>query len=134
MIVLRHPKVQAEDFDRFFQVGQQRPINNPMVWVSDIKDGSYITFKDIDLEGIKKITVSAQANEGTIEIRKGAVDGELLGTIDAKGTATAWPYPWRELTAEVKNPGGRNELFFVFRNPNNKGRNFMGLDWIEFKR
>jgi cytochrome c len=134
MIILRHPKIQAEDFDLFFQVGQQRPVNGDMAWVSDIKDGSYISFKNIDLKEIKKVTVSTQANDGRVEIHKGGVDGELLGTIELKGTATAWPLPWRELSTPVKDPGGRNELFFVFKNDDIKGRSFMGLDWIEFKR
>lgn len=134
MLILRHPKIQAEDFDSFFQVGQQRPVNGTMAWVSDIKDGSYISFKNIDLKEIKKVTVSAQANKGRIEIHKGGVDGELIGTIDLTGTATAWPLPWRELSTAAKDPGGLNELFFVFKNDEVKGRSFMGLDWIEFKR
>ena len=132
-IILRNPKVQAEDFDTFFQVGQQRPIDGSMVWVSDIKDGSYISFRNIDLEGISKIVFNAQVNNGSVEIRKGSVDGELLGTADLTGTATSWPWPWREISSTVKNPGGRNEIYFVFKNAGANG-SFMGLDWIEFKR
>jgi cytochrome c len=130
MIILRHPKIQAEDFDAFFHVGQQRPVNGTMAWVSDIKDGSYISFKDIDLKGISKVIVSAQANNGRIEIHKGSTDGALLGTIDLTGTTPEW----RELSTPVKYPGGRNELFFVFKNDENKGQSFMTLDWIEFKQ
>jgi cytochrome c len=130
MIILRHPKIQAEDFDDFFHVGQQRPVNGTMAWVSDIKDGSYISFKNIDLKGISKVIVSAQANNGRIEIHKGSTDGALLGTIDLTGTTPEW----RELSTPVKDPGGRNELFFVFKNDENKGQSFMTLDWIEFKQ
>jgi len=129
MIILRHPKIQAEDFDTFYKVGQQRPVNMDLAYVSDIKDGSYISFKEIDLEGISQISFNVQTNNGRIEVRSGSPEGPLLGTADLQGNTTEW----RVVHTAVKNPGGRNEIFFVFRNEI-KNRNFMGLDWIEFKR
>lgn len=130
MLVLRHPKVQAEDFDSFYNVGQQRPVNGDIAYVSDIKDGSYIAFKNIDLDGIGRLTFNIRANSGRIEIRAGSPEGKLLGTAYASGTAP----DWRTVSTAVKDPGERTELFLVFKNDEAKNRNFMGLDWIEFNR
>jgi cytochrome c len=133
--ILRNAKVQAEDFDSFKNVGQQRPVNGDIVYVSDIKDGSYISFKGIDLKGINQIVFNVMSYSGRIEIHSGSVDGPLVGTAEMAGTAPEWPWPWRTVSATVKDPGGRNELFFVFRNDTEKSNPFMpGLDWILFKR
>ncbi|MFD3000160.1 ThuA domain-containing protein [Pontibacter toksunensis] len=136
IVLLRHPKVQAEDFDSFRNVGRQQPHGDGPSLVSDIKDNSYISFRNIDLTGIKAVTfnLAAGTDGGTIEIREGAPDGKLVGTAtvppsaDRSGWGTA-----RTVTAPVKDPGGVNELFFVFRNKAVKDKPLMSLDWILFE-
>jgi len=134
VVMLRNPKVQAEDFDSFRNVGRQQPHGDGTSAVSDIKDGSYISFKNIDLTGIKEIAfqVMSRENDGTIEVRAGAPNGKLVGTaninpgLDEQG--------WKTVTVPViTRPKGVNELFFVFRNKVVKDKSFMNLDWIYFE-
>ncbi|MBF9252296.1 ThuA domain-containing protein [Pontibacter sp. 172403-2] len=133
VVMLRNPKVQAEDFDSFRNVGRQQPHGDGNSVVSDIKDGSYISFKNIDLTGIKEIAfqVMSRDNDGTIEVRAGSPNGKLVGTaninpgLDEQG--------WKTVTVPViTRPKGVNELFFVFRNKVVKDKSFMNLDWIYF--
>ena len=135
LLMLRNSKVQAEDFDSFFSVGQQRPINGEgdITYVSDIKHDSYIAFKNIDLNGIVAIDFNVQANSGRIEIHAGSKEGELLGTANLQGTATGWPFSWRIIKTPIKKSSVQTDIFFVFKNDESKGKNFMGLDWIQFK-
>jgi cytochrome c len=136
VVLLRHPRVQAEDFDSFRDVGRQQPHGDGASFVSNIKDGSYISFRNIDLAGIKSLTFNLATGKdgGIIEIRTGAPDGKLIGTAtvspgaDQSGWRTA-----RTVTAQVKHPGGMNELFFVFRNKEVKDKPLMVLDWILFE-
>jgi cytochrome c len=132
MYIMRHPKVQAEDFDSFKGVGQQRPVGSDMAYVSDIRDGSYIAFKNIDLKGIRQLAFHVQANRGSIDIRLDSPEGELIGTADLTGDAAGWPFPWRTVTARVRPTEGKHELFFVFRNNESGNRSFMNIDWLEF--
>lgn len=136
VVLLRHPRLQAEDFDSFRSVGRQPPHGDGPSVVSDIKDGSYISFRNIDLTGIKQLTfnLASGTDGGTIEVRVGSPTGKLVST--AKVNASADDSGWRTLrtvSAPVQgNLGGTNELFFVFRSEQAKDKRFMVLDWIYF--
>ncbi|GAB3533615.1 hypothetical protein GCM10027443_19340 [Pontibacter brevis] len=135
VVLLRHPKVQAEDFASFLNVGRQQPHGDGPSLVTDIRDKSYISFRDIDLTGIKTLTfnLAVGTDGGTIEVRADAPDGKLLGTatVPSSPDRSGWGTT-RTITAQVKDPGGVNELFFVFRNMEVKDRPLMMLDWIRF--
>ncbi|PRY16382.1 cytochrome c [Pontibacter ummariensis] len=136
LVVLRHPRVQAEDFDSFRNVGRQQPHGDGPSVISDIKDGSYISFKNIDLTGIKELVfqVASGTDGGTIEVRAGSPTGKLVGTANVNpGIDNSSWREWKTVTAPViNNPGETDELFFVFRNKVAKDRAFMLLDWIYF--
>ncbi len=133
VIYLRHPRVQAEEFDTFSNVAQQQPHDGGAAFVSSIKHGSFISLKNIDLSGITQLTyqVAASGTGGTIEVRVGSPTGKVVST------ATVAPSSdnssgWRPVTAPVTAPTGVNELFFVFKNEQAKDRSLMNLDWVQF--
>ena len=136
VVLLRHPKMQAEDFDTFRNVGRQQPHGDGPSLVSDIKDGSYIGFRNIDLTGIKALTfnLATGTDGGTIEVRKGAPDGKLMGTVTVEPGAddSSWS-KLRTVSAPVKaGAAGMDDLFFVFRNSKAKDKRILALDWIYF--
>lgn len=136
VVMLRHPRVQAVDFDSFRNVGRQQPHGDGPSVVSDIKDGSYISFKNIDLTGVEQLVfrVASGTEGGTIEVRVGSPNGKLIGSTNVNPgiTNSDWKN-WKTVSAPVlDNPGGLNELFFVFRNKVVKDRPFLNLHWIYF--
>lgn len=133
LIVLRHPRVQAEDFHAHQNVGMQRPNGGDFAYVGDIRDGSYISFQNIDLTGIGTLTyqVQARGSGDRIEVRIGSPTGKLISTADIK---PADNNAFAPVSAPVTNPGGMNELFFVFRNDQLKDKNLFNLDWIFFQK
>ncbi|QCR22664.1 ThuA domain-containing protein [Pontibacter sp. SGAir0037] len=132
VVYLRNPRVQAESFDSFKNVGQQSPHGDGPSFVSSIKNGSYIAFKAIDLSGINLLTfnVMAPRNGGTIEVRAGSPTGKLLGA--AAVNPTPENREWRQVTAQVSGQNGMQQLFFVFKNDKVKDGDLMVLDWIQF--
>jgi cytochrome c len=133
MIRLRSPRVQAEDFDSFHNVGRQGPWEDGTSIVSNIRDGSYISFKGIDLSGIDQLTfrIASVRQPVVVEVRAGSPTGKLIGktTISPSANKEAG---WRTIKADIQNPGGVNELFFVFRNKEVKDKDLLNLDWIYF--
>ncbi|WP_161888884.1 ThuA domain-containing protein [Pontibacter russatus] len=136
VVLLRHPRVQAEDFDSFRSVGRQQPHGDGPSMVSDIKDGSYIGFRNIDLTGIKQLTFNLASGKagGTIEVRVGSPTGKMVSTATVTpATGNSGGRSLRTVSAPVQAaPGGPNELFFVFRSEEAKDRSFLALDWIYF--
>ena len=136
MLILRHPRVQAEDFDTSAKgVGKRTPSGSDYTHLNNLKHGSFVSFKDIDLTDVSQITyrVAAQEFGGAIEVRVGSPTGKLIST--ATVTPTGGGEKWVNVTAPVTNPGGVNELFFVFTSgeaPVVPDRNLFHLDWIQF--
>ncbi|GGI03443.1 glycosyl hydrolase [Egicoccus halophilus] len=84
--------------------------------VASINDGDWIAFDPVHLANIDALTfrVAAAGPGGTIEVRRDAVDGELLGaaTVETTGANTSWT----DVTVDVTDPGRTFELFLVFTN------------------
>ena len=81
-----------------------------------ITDGSYIVFRNLDFEsGAEGFRVSAaSATEGgTIEIRIGASDGELIGKCDISGTEDWSEY--KEMSCKTEQCTGAQDVYLVFR-------------------
>jgi len=145
-LVLRHPKVQAEDFDNYQQINTQRPPNSGgLGYVDNIRNGSWVSFKNIDLTGIETLTFRVNANGnrypgGTIEVRSGSVNGPVVATatvkttnIEGKGQLMSNDPRWTEVVASVTNAGTKpQDLYVVFQNNQNSNRDLFLLDWINF--
>ncbi len=84
--------------------------------VAYIENGDYIGFKNIDFgSGTDSISFRIGSNgaEASIEVRLGAADGKLIGTLPVKSTG-GWQ-TWNTQTCAIENTSGRNDVYFVFK-------------------
>jgi cytochrome c len=127
-LVLRPARVAAEDADRLSNMRRGRN------GLRGIDNKSWFELKNVDLSGIKHITYNyASEKEGaTIEVHTGSAKGPVIGTVNYKATGARDKY--KEVTATVSDPGGKNDLYFVFRKDGPPDQNICSLDWVEFKK
>ena len=84
--------------------------------VAYIEDGDYIGFKDVDFaDGPEAIDIRLGANNSgsKIEIRTGAPDGKLIGTLNVEKTG-GWQ-TWKTERAALEKTTGKNDLYLVFK-------------------
>jgi cytochrome c len=131
-IVLRSRLVQAESADEFQGT---RPLNSDAaegkVMMGAIEHGGFLRFNNIAFEQVSRMTVrvaSAGAG-GTIEIHRGRVDGEFLGSTSVEVNGQ-WE-KFYEKTFDLGDAEGRDDLYLVFKNPENRG-GLMNIDSVEF--
>jgi len=85
--------------------------------------GGYVVFEGVDLTGVTQVQMDAMANNrngtvgGTIEFRLGAMDGELIGSVDVEVTEFRWRGPRPELPKAAITPvEGIQDLYVLFSN------------------
>lgn len=88
------------------------------VFVSAMRNDAYTLVRDVDFraKGAKRFTarIGTTHNSGVeMEIRIGAVDGKLLGTI--KVPITGGDDRWETRTIDVEKVTGVHDLYFVFK-------------------
>ena len=96
-----------------------------------IDHGDYISIAPLDLFNIFAVTfrVASAGAGGRIVVRQGAPDGPILATANVEVTGDWQMYT--DVTTPIEDPGGENELFFVFENqPGNTG--LFNVNWIDF--
>ena len=101
------------------------------VYVTNIHNGDHIKVRSVDFgKGARrfKAGVASASTGGKIEIRLGAVDGELLGVCEVTNTG-GWQN-WVLQSCKVKKMKGVYDLYFVFRGAEDSMFNF---DWWQFK-
>lgn len=127
-VMLRHPKLEAEDRD---EDGNMRFLNyiNELLSYGVAKDGSWFRFRSIDLKGITraKFRVMLQGAGGTLEVRAGSKEGPVACSL----TVPSGKGEWVELTAPVTPAATRQDLFFISSHPG-QGQLF-NIDWILFE-
>lgn len=128
-IALRFPMLRAAEADAMREtMGQRGNANGP---IQIANDNAYLRYNGIDLQGISKIKVFAKGYGvgGKMELRIGSPEGTLLGDSDIpvgdKKEST--------LKLIATAPPGKQDIFFVFRNPNAKGNFLGGVDRFEFE-
>ncbi|MFN3850871.1 MAG: ThuA domain-containing protein [Spirosomataceae bacterium] len=129
-VALRSPKVKAASFDESKGAGKFNVEQLGGEIATANEDNSYIGFKDIDLTGIKSIKISAfsqkgQTAGGKLEVRLGSPTGTLVGEGNVPEMSMM------PIKVDVNTSGSQN-VYFVFKNPNNEGKPLMGLSTIEF--
>lgn len=132
-IVLRHPRLQAEDYTAAHKAARQRPRGGDFAFVGGIKHGSYIAFHDLDLNAIQALTFNVKARTaGIIEARIDSPEGTKIAEAEMDGPGDKPDY--QQLKAKVQPVSGRHDLFFVFRssNPEDIDKQILELDWIYF--
>lgn len=134
MLILRNSKVQAEDYDASHNLVKRVPHGAGIGFIDDAKNGSYFSVEKIDLQGVGAITINVASRKhgGSIEIRMGAADGKLIGSVDVSPDP-AMQWEWREFSIPLVSQNGVQDIFIVFRNENVKDENLMMVDWIHFK-
>ncbi|MDB5115288.1 MAG: Cytochrome c [Mucilaginibacter sp.] len=117
--VLRYPKINAEDFDEFYN----QPVkNHAAIGLSN----SYSVIKNIDMTNISRITLKAKATAGVFEIHLDNLTGQQIGSFSVKGNKSA------EITNSIISVKGKHDLYIVYRNGTDVV-NPMQLDWVYFK-
>lgn len=131
-----NPYVKNEAETIAFSEGFKSFKNNQVgVFVTAMKDGSYIRVRDVDFgkDGATKFTARLGTTHNDpvrLEVRLGGVDGELVGTI--KVPRTGGSDRWDLRTIDILKVTGVQDLYFVV-----KGRpstNLMYFDYWMFSK
>ncbi len=131
-IALRPAIIHANEFDNSKDASKIKIPTGAEVVVGG-KSGSYFTFEDIDLTGIKNIAVEVESKEGMtaggiLEIHLGSVTGVKIGQ------ATVTQAETLNIPIKLASPAKPQALFFVFKNPNAGTKPLFAVDKIEFKK
>ncbi|UYQ91823.1 ThuA domain-containing protein [Chitinophaga horti] len=128
LLNLRSAKVQAEDADDI------RNINRQSSALGSIHNKSWFLFKNIDLAGVRSITYrySSLNRDGVLEVHVKSPKGPVISTLNFKQTGDWNKYI--EVMAPVTDPGGTNDLYFVFKKDEEPNQHIFTLDWLEFKK
>ncbi|WP_262250035.1 PQQ-dependent sugar dehydrogenase [Parapedobacter soli] len=133
-IVLRHPEMQAEDFDHG-NVSIATVTTAFMSYATGIKDGSFLAFDDMDLNGVARIDVYVQASGvgGRIEVRQGNETGPLIGSVTIPpGSFSGASEGWKAYPVELDGKYRRDRLYVVFRNDADRGNPLFNVDRFYF--
>ncbi len=136
LFVLRHPRVQAETFDVGHNVGIKAGSGSEPTLVDEIYAGSYIGFEAIDLSGVASLNFMLMGTEaatasGLIEIRIGAPDGPMIGTVNVEMGRSASGFGFE---ATLEKQTGQHDIYFIFKDRLDTGHPLFLLDWIQFSR
>jgi cytochrome c len=127
-LMLRAPRVQAEEADALRNISRR---DNAL---GGIHHKSYFVLKQIDLKGMRKITYrySSLQAAATLEVHVNSPKGPVISTLTYPATGS-WD-AYKEITTTIQDPGGKNDLYFVFKKEDLPNRHLFDADWIEFKR
>ena len=129
-----HPKrKEAEFFDAQSDV-TVIPNSDPMEGGSEaiqVNNNSNIVFEGRNLQNISSVSyrVASAVAGGSIELRVGSATGALLATTAVPNTGGATV--WENVETTFTDPGGKNNLFFVFKNAGTPQSSF-NVNYIEF--
>lgn len=131
-IALRSTKIKAVEFDKQQEIGKFKveQLGGDVAIANG--DGSYFAFNDIDITGIKSLSISAfsmsgRTAGGTIELHQGSENGMLLGSAIVENG--------KMLPVKIALPNtvsGMQNLYFVFKNKNAEGKPLFAVSTIEF--
>ena len=88
--------------------------------------------KDIDLKNISQLRYrySSELQNATIEVHSGSLRGKLISTLQYNATGS-WN-TFVEKSTPISDPGGKNDLYFVWVKKTKPNRDLIGLDWVQF--
>ena len=132
-IRLRSRHLQAEAADQFRGT---RPLGSEKAegkqFMGAIEHDGFLKFNQIRFDDIKSInaSVASAGAGGTIEVRRGSVNGKILGkaTVEVNGQ-------WEEFYDKIitlEPTTGTDDLFLVFQNEKNRG-GLMNVDSLTFQ-
>ena len=133
-VVFTAPRMELEnslDLDKELGVWQSQG----RTVVGSIKDGKQIKFPAISFDRLSSVQIAAAFNKdyayaGEIEIRKGSIDGPLLG----KGSVEYYDMNKegvKIMDIDLRPEQGLDTLFLVFKNAKDEDQYVMNGDWIQ---
>ena len=127
-LVLRSAKIEAEDADVISNIDRGKEM------LGSINNKSYFVLKNIDLKDIQQIMYKYSSKDigAALEVHINSPKGAVISTLNYQPTGE-WN-KFREATASVKDPGGKHDLYFVFKKDTEPNHDIFALDRIEFKR
>lgn len=95
-----------------------------------IKPGHWIQFSNVNLTGAKRVNARFGSifDDAFVEVRLGASDGELIGTINMHNTG-GW-HSWETVSTSISSKNGIYDVFFVFQT--HSSTNVCNSNWFEF--
>ena len=96
-----------------------------------VNNNAYISFTGRNLFNMDavKYKVAATMEGGSIELRLGSPTGTLINTMSVPSTGST--NKWIAIESDVSDPGGKHDLFFVFKHPS-QTENIFHLNYVEF--
>ncbi|MEX0274891.1 MAG: carbohydrate-binding protein, partial [Flavobacteriaceae bacterium] len=127
-----HPKRKEAEFYDAMSGIEVVANTNPLEGGSEavrVDDGSYLVLEGRNLLNITGVryNVSSESGGGDIELRVGGPTGTLLSTVSVPATGSL--DTWSHVSGTLTDPGGKNDLYFVFTG---SGQDIFDLNYIEF--
>lgn len=132
-VTLRSRNLQAEAADEF---AGTRPLSSDQAqgkrFMGAVEHDGFLKFADVPLDDLRVLTarVASAGAGGAIEVRRGSVDGPLLGSTSVEVNGS-WE-EFYEKTIELEAASGSDDLYIVFKNPENRG-GLMNVDSLSFR-
>lgn len=121
-LVLRNPQIEMEDYSDGNVGVVIATLNTGYVsYLSNIRNGKYVRYADIDLTKITSIRLWVQQHGagGRISVRSNAIDGVEIGYVEIKeGLLKDLKIGWQQVVIPLKATTGKQNLYFVFSNQN----------------
>ncbi|MBL7858234.1 MAG: ThuA domain-containing protein [Cyclobacteriaceae bacterium] len=122
-VVLRAPVLNVNQISAYHRA-RKAEAPNGAAYVDEIKNGSHIMFKNIDLTNIKTVMPMAgkygDVAGGSLELRLDSPEGKLIGSYDFKNASRTMVMEGVELLTgqlKIESVTGIHDLFVVFKNP-----------------
>lgn len=129
-MILRYPRLLAEENDICKNVYKRMAgeARDNLVYV--LRKGGYLGFQEVDMTGIKRITVRVHpSSTGRLSVRIGSEEGPEIGSISLRGTNS-----WEEKSVRISPQEGKQALFLVASKGNNGREQLAEVDWISFQK
>lgn len=97
-----------------------------------VLNGFYSAYKNVNFGSdpvrFVRLRLSCATSGGTVEIRKGGVNGTLLGTCTVTGTGS-WSN-WQTFTCRISDTTGVQNIYLVYKG----SQHVANVNWIEFDK
>ena len=96
-----------------------------------VNNNSHISFKGRNLLNIQSVRyrVASELQGGRIEMRLGSPNGVLVATTTVPSTGSL--NNWTNIESNFVNPGGKNDLYFIFKNAS-VSQGIFDVNYVEF--
>jgi PKD repeat protein len=129
-----YPKRHEAEF--FDSQGDVTIVPNTDIWGGGtgairVNHNSYISFSGRNLTNVTsvKYRTTSGGDGGSIELRLDGISGPLLSSTDIPATGS-WSN-WSEQESSITDPGGKHDLYFVFKN-DDSSQDLFELNYLEF--